>query len=75
MTLKEIFNKLDLIVGTLDDAFYSLPEYNANTDSRDYIDSARNELYCLKDDVKKSEVSPLGWDVDVDEKGPFIVKN
>ena len=53
MTLKEIFNKLDLIVGTLDDAFYSLPEYNANTDSRDYIDSARNELYCLKEDIEK----------------------
>ena len=53
MTLKEIFNKLDLIVGTLDDAFYSLPEYNANTDSRDYIDSARSELYCLKDEIEK----------------------
>ena len=56
MTLKEIFNKLDLIVGTLDDAFYSLPEYNANTDSRDYIDSARSELYCLKEDIEKKVI-------------------
>ena len=43
------------IEGSLDDAFYSLPEYNANVDSRDYIDSARSELYCLKEDIEKSE--------------------
>tara|TARA_Y100000034_G_scaffold39135_1_gene48244 strand:+ start:426 stop:653 length:228 start_codon:yes stop_codon:yes gene_type:complete len=53
MKLKEIINKLELIEGSLDDAFYSLPEYNANVDSRDYIDSARNELYCLKDEIEK----------------------
>tara|TARA_Y100000296_G_scaffold53674_1_gene61472 strand:+ start:118 stop:345 length:228 start_codon:yes stop_codon:yes gene_type:complete len=53
MKFKEIINKLELIEGSLDDAFYSLPEYNANTDSRDYIDSARNELYCLKDEIEK----------------------
>ena len=53
MTLKEIVTKLELIEGSLDDAFYSLPEYNANTDSRDYIDSARSELYCLKEDIEK----------------------
>ena len=41
---KKIINRLEMIEGSLDDAFYSLPEYNANTDSRDYIDSARNEL-------------------------------
>ena len=59
---KEILNKLEEIEGSLDDAFYSLPEYNSNVDSRDYIDSARNELYCLKEDiekkVKKSEEKP-----------------
>jgi exonuclease VII small subunit len=53
MRLKEIINKLEMIEGSLDDAFYSLPEYNANTDSRDYIDSARSELYCLKDEIEK----------------------
>ena len=55
MKFKEIINKLEMIEGSLDDAFYSLPEYNANTDSRDYIDSARNELYSLKEDIEKSE--------------------
>ena len=51
MKLKEIINKLEEIEGSLDDAFYSLPEYNANSDSRSYIDSARNELYVLKEEV------------------------
>ena len=51
MKLKEILNKLEEIEGSLDDAFYSLPEYNANSDSRSYIDSARNELYVLKEEV------------------------
>ena len=53
MTLKEIVTELEIIEGQLDDAFYSLPEYNANSDSRDYIDTARNELYCLKEDIEK----------------------
>ena len=52
MTLKEIINKLEEIEGSLDDAFYSLPEYNANVDSRGYIDSARDELYSLKNEVE-----------------------
>ena len=30
MTLKEIINLLENIEGSLDDAYYSLPEYNAN---------------------------------------------
>jgi hypothetical protein len=56
MKVKEIINKLEEIEGSLDDAFYSLPEYNANTDSRDYIDSARNELYVLKESIEKSNL-------------------
>ena len=55
MKLKEIINKLELIESSLDDAFYSLPEYNANVDSRGYIDSARDELYSLKEDIEKSK--------------------
>jgi len=55
LKFKEIISKLEEIEGSLDDAFYSLPEYNANTDSRDYIDSARSELYSLKEDIEKSE--------------------
>jgi|TARA_Y100000310_G_scaffold49686_1_gene45908 hypothetical protein len=53
MTKQEILNKLEEIECTLDDAFYSLPEYNANTSSRNYIDNARNELYCLRDDLNE----------------------
>ena len=56
MEVKEIINKLEMIEGSLDDAFYSLPEYNANVDSRDYIDSARNELYVLKESIEKSNL-------------------
>ena len=55
MKKKEIINKLELIEGSLDDAFYSLPEYNANTDSRDYIDSARTDLDYLKYVIEKQE--------------------
>ena len=54
MTLKEILVELEIIEGTLDDAFYSLPEYNANEDSRSYVDSARSELYGLKDNLEKA---------------------
>ena len=61
MKFKEIINKLEEIEGSLDDAFYSLPEYNANTDSRDYIDSARSELYSLKEDIEKSEKKTWLW--------------
>ena len=53
MKLKEIINKLEEIEGSLDDAFYSLTEYNANSDSLSYIDSARSELYVLKESIEK----------------------
>ena len=52
MKYKEILKTLEIIEGSLDDAFYSLPEYNANTESRDYIDNARNEVYCLRDEIQ-----------------------
>ncbi len=51
--LKEMLKSLESVEGSLDDAFYSLPEYNANTDSRTYIDSARDELYTLKEDLEE----------------------
>jgi len=54
MALKEILNKLIEIEGQLDDAYYSLPEYNANSDGRSYVDGARNDLYNLKDDVERA---------------------
>ena len=55
MKFKEIISKLEEIECSLDDAFYSLPEYNANTDSRDYIDSARTDLDYLKYVIEKQE--------------------
>ena len=51
--LKEMLKSLESMEGSLDDAFYSLPEYNANTDSRSYLDSARNELYTLKEELEE----------------------
>ena len=69
MKFKEIINKLELIEGSLDDAFYSLPEYNANEDTRSYIDSARGDLYCLKDEIEKAiinESPTFGGDTGVD---------
>ena len=51
--LKEMLKSLESMEGSLDDAFYSLPEYNANTDSRSYLDSARNELYTLKEEFEE----------------------
>ncbi len=42
------------IEGELDDAYYSLPDYNANSDSQSYIDGARCTLYHLKDEIEKS---------------------
>ena len=53
MKYKEILKTLEIIECALDDAFYSLPEYNANTSSKDYLDDARNEVYCLRDEVEK----------------------
>jgi hypothetical protein len=52
--LLDVINKLNEIEGQLDDAYYSLPEYNSNVDSRDYIDGARGDLYYLKEIVEKN---------------------
>ena len=54
MDYQKILNMLTEIEGQLDDAYYSLPDYNANTDSQGYIDGARCDLYHLKDEVEKT---------------------
>ena len=41
MKYKKILLALELIEGELDDAFYQLPEYNANSGTRAAIDCAR----------------------------------
>ena len=53
MTLKEILTELEVIEGQLDDAFYQLPEYNANEDTKTYLDGGRSDLYALKDSLEK----------------------
>ena len=54
MTLQEIISELEMIEGQLDDSFYSLPEWDGNSDGRSYVDSARNDLYVLKDYIEKA---------------------
>ena len=53
MDYNKILEMLMEIEGELDDAFYSLPEYDSNSDSKSYIDGARCTLYHLKDEVEK----------------------
>ena len=54
MTLKKILSRLESIECELDDATNTLPEYNANSDSRGYIDGAKCELYHLKDEIERT---------------------
>ena len=51
--LKEILDRLVDIEVQLDDAYYNLPEYDANSEGKGYIDGARCDLYHLKDDIEK----------------------
>ena len=64
MTIKEILTELEIIEGQLDDAFYSLPEYNANEDSKSYVDSARSDLYVLKDSLERAVLDGAELKVD-----------
>jgi hypothetical protein len=57
MKNEKILEMLMEIEGELDDAYYSLPEYNANSDSQSYIDGARCTLYHLKDEIEKSIIT------------------
>ena len=54
MDYKKILDMLIEMEGELDDAYYSLPDYNANSDSQSYIDGARCDLYHLNDEIEKS---------------------
>ena len=45
---------MENIEGSLDNAFYSIPEYDCNSDGRSYVDGARDELYNLKDNIEKA---------------------
>ena len=54
MKYEKILLALELIEGELDDASNQLPDYNANSDAQVSLDCAKNELYCLKDDIDKA---------------------
>ena len=51
--LKKLIESLEESEGSLDNAYYSLPEYDANSEGRSYLDSARNEVYVLKDELER----------------------
>ena len=51
--LIQILDRLVDIEGQLDDAYYNLPEYDANSEGKGYIDGARCDLYHLKDEIEK----------------------
>jgi len=51
--LDKILEKLIELECALDDAYYAIPEYDCNSDGKSYVDSARSELYCLKEDIEK----------------------
>ena len=51
--LKQILDRLVDIEGQLDYAYYNLPEYDANSEGKGYIDGARCDLYHLKDEIEK----------------------
>ena len=53
MDYKKILDMLIDMEGELDNAYYSLPDYNANSDSQSYIDGARCTLYHLKDEIER----------------------
>ena len=54
MNYEAILEKLEEIEGQLDDSYYSLPEYDANSDGRSSLDGARNDLYNLKNEIERS---------------------
>ena len=54
MDYQKILDMLIEIESQLDDAYYSLPDYNANMDSQSYIDGARSDLYNLKDEIERA---------------------
>ena len=54
MTNQEIYNTLVEIQGQLDDSYYSLPEYNANSDGLSSLDGARCDVSHLMDEVERT---------------------
>jgi hypothetical protein len=53
MNKSDIVKVLETIEGQLDDAYSTLPEYDANSEGKSYIDGARCDLYYLKEEIEK----------------------
>ena len=51
--LKELLDLVYNLEGDLDDAYYSIPDWEKNSDSKSYIDGARCTLYELKSQMEK----------------------
>ena len=51
--LKELLDLVYNLEGELDDAYYSLPDYQTNQDGKSYVDGARCTLYELKSQMEK----------------------
>ena len=51
--LKELLDLVYNLEGDLDDAYYSIPDWEKNNDSKSYIDGARCTLYELKSQMEK----------------------
>ena len=51
--LKELLDLVYNLEGELDDAYYSIPDWEKNNDSKSYIDGARCTLYELKSQMEK----------------------
>ena len=54
MTNKEIYNTLVEIQGQLEDSYYSLPDYNTNSDGKSSLDGARCDVSHLLDEVERT---------------------
>jgi len=54
MTNKKIYNILVEIQGQLEDSYYSLPDYNANSDGKSSLDGARCDVSYLLDEVERA---------------------
>ena len=66
MTKEKIVEILETIEQGLDDANNCLPDYNSNSDTQVYIDSALSDIYNLKQDIEES-ISDENQEVTLDE--------
>tara|TARA_R110000796_G_scaffold84651_1_gene184358 strand:+ start:472 stop:711 length:240 start_codon:yes stop_codon:yes gene_type:complete len=53
MTNKKIYDMLVEIQGQLEDSYYSLPDYNANSGGKSSLDGARCDVSHLMDEVER----------------------